>query len=587
TLTQSGTAGGVGIVVVSASLQAGSDLSLIQNGTLVETNGSAFGLSFYAAENNNGTGAVRLAAGRSSLVTLKTNNNDLLFGGVDKFAVTSGAVRIDLGRAAMTSSRESTPPTGGYSLKARGLAVYYTGATSGNNATIDIGSGSFTFVNDKRSVTSAVTLNNSSTAAADWGSGLGTLSFANGTATSTGGLTLKTTGGLSSINNQGVVYGGAVTVSGVGNGVTAGAASDLRYIEGTTVIVATSASSFSGSLALVGSAIAVSTSLSTRNSGDLMLAQTGSAAMAGISLSGATLTVDRDLIVIQSGRAVGAGIAATQSTLTAKGVLSLSQSGTEGADGVIHDNSNLSLTGSQILLSANLTVTGNLGLTATRGSVWQDSAKAITARTLTGSGFDGFIMGGANKFTSLGAITNRGTAGVLVKNSQALSILAGTIAGGTGGVMIVTPGYDLTLGGAVTVTGTYLRLDLGSGKFLGGANSLTASGLAVYHTSAAANNTGSIAVGSGAFTRVIDNRSTTAATVLDNINSFTAPVTAGLTVTGTGNLTGIGAVYGGTVEIRGVTTGAAKDLRYIEGTGVGVTIPTVEPPLTALTAASG
>ena len=136
-------------------------------------------------------------------------------------------------------------------------------------------------------------------------------------------------------------------------------------------------------------------------------------------------------------------------------------------------SSSLTLIGSQIVINANITLRsgGNLTLTTTRASVWQDPTTVITAGTLSGAGVDGFTLNGANQFSAIGAITNSGSAGISVKNDTALTINAGTIDGGKGGVMILAPNYDVTLGGAVTVKGRYLRLDMGSaGKLLGGGN---------------------------------------------------------------------------------------------------------------------
>ncbi|MCX8500167.1 MAG: hypothetical protein ORO03_00495, partial [Alphaproteobacteria bacterium] len=244
-------------------------------------------------------------------------------------------------------------------------------------------------------------------------------------------------------------------------------------------------------------------------------------------------------------------------------------------------SNSLTLTGSQIILKANLTVLGSLTLTSTRASVWQDPSKVITATTVSGSSVDGFSLGGANLFGNIGTITNSGSAGILVKNAKALTINAGTIDGGTGGVMILAPNFDVTLGGAVTVKGSYLRLDMGN-KNLKGGQTIDASGLDVYYTSATTGNSGTISVDIGSFTFVNDMRSVTTAKILNDsstssdwgtgLGTLTSGTAVnGLTVTSSGAASTInnqGVVYGGTVKIQGISTGAAKDLRYIEGTGV-------------------
>ena len=79
----------------------------------------------------------------------------------------------------------------------------------------------------------------------------------------------------------------------------------------------------------------------------------------------------------------------------------------------------LTLTGSQIVIynAINMRAGANLTLNATRSSVWQHPNFAITAATLSGTSVDGFALGGANLITNLGAVTNSGTAGILVKNT--------------------------------------------------------------------------------------------------------------------------------------------------------------------------
>ncbi|MCX8501090.1 MAG: filamentous hemagglutinin N-terminal domain-containing protein, partial [Alphaproteobacteria bacterium] len=263
-------------------------------------------------------------------------------------------------------------------------------------------------------------------------------------------------------------------------------------------------------------------------------------------------------------------------------------------------SSSLTLIGSQIILKANLLVLGSLPLNATRASVWQDPTVIMTAPTVSGSSVDGFALSGANQFDAIGTITNSGTAGILVKNAKALTINAGTIDGGRGGVMVLAPNFNLTLGGAVTVKGSYLRVDMGTGGLLSTGNqTLTANGLDVYFTSAtaASANSATIAVGSGSFTFVNDKRTMVTVTALDNntasntatigwgtgLGSLTSGTASasGLTVTTTGAAATInnqGVVYGGTVAINGITAAAssgANSLRYIEGIGVAVTVASV------------
>ncbi|MCX8502149.1 MAG: filamentous hemagglutinin N-terminal domain-containing protein, partial [Alphaproteobacteria bacterium] len=239
-------------------------------------------------------------------------------------------------------------------------------------------------------------------------------------------------------------------------------------------------------------------------------------------------------------------------------------------------SNSLTLKGAQIVINANITMRsgGNLILTASRASVWQDPTKVITANTVGGSSVDGFALGGANKINALGAISHSGTAGILVRNAQALTVNAGTIDGGKGGVMIRTPGFDLTLGGSVAVRGSYLRLDVGGSNRILGGHTLTWSGGDVYYTSAAAGNALTLALGSSNFVFVTDSRAISAEQTITNATALPADFTTagtGLTITASGTTTGKGLVYGGSVTIDGVTTGAARDLRYIEGADLSVT----------------
>ncbi|MCX8500194.1 MAG: filamentous hemagglutinin N-terminal domain-containing protein, partial [Alphaproteobacteria bacterium] len=247
----------------------------------------------------------------------------------------------------------------------------------------------------------------------------------------------------------------------------------------------------------------------------------------------------------------------------------------------LNGTTGLTLIGSQIILKANISLLGSLTLTSTRASVWQEPNTVITATTLSGSSVDGFVLGGLNRFSHIGAITNSGGGGIWVKNSQAVTLDAGTLDGGSGGVAILAPGFDVTLGGAVTVKGSFLRLDSGSGRLLGG-QTLTATGLDVFYTSAKLGNDATIAVGSGSFTLVHDERAVTAEKTLNNGSTaadwdsgfgafVSGTATGGLTVTTSGLVGTInhqGVVYGGTVIIDGVASGAARSLRYVEGTGV-------------------
>ena len=246
-------------------------------------------------------------------------------------------------------------------------------------------------------------------------------------------------------------------------------------------------------------------------------------------------------------------------------------------------SNSLTLNGAQIVIKANITMAsgGNLILTATRASVWQDPTTVITANSISGSGVDGFTLNGLNKFTNIGMITNHGSAGISVKNNQALNILGGvTLDGGTGGVSILTRGFDLTLNGALTVKGSFLRLDLGGSNKILGSQTITATGMDGFVTTATSGNAATINLGTGNFIFVTDNRATTTATTINNSSSLPTAFTvagSGLTITAA-STNGQGVVYGGLVDIQGITsTSAVKDLRYIEGRGITVSGPVADP----------
>ncbi|MDI9409389.1 MAG: filamentous hemagglutinin N-terminal domain-containing protein [Candidatus Pacebacteria bacterium] len=285
-------------------------------------------------------------------------------------------------------------------------------------------------------------------------------------------------------------------------------------------------------------------------------------------------------------------IDATTGTGTGRGLITVTDPILAATTG----SNSLTLNGAQIIINANITMASgaNLILTSTRASVWQDPTTVITAATISGEGYDGFTLNGANIITTIGTITNHGGAGISVKNAQNLAISGTTLDGGNGGVSILTPGYDLTLSNSLTVKGSFLRLDMGgSNKILGG-QTITASGLDGFVTTATSGNGVTLNLGSGGFTYVTDARAQTGAVTLFG-SAFTATNSAaawganalttnsprlttitlassGITVTAN-STSGQGIVYGGTVDIEGVDSTAANpvaNLTYIEGTGVAV-----------------
>ncbi|MCX8500411.1 MAG: filamentous hemagglutinin N-terminal domain-containing protein, partial [Alphaproteobacteria bacterium] len=127
----------------------------------------------------------------------------------------------------------------------------------------------------------------------------------------------------------------------------------------------------------------------------------------------------------------------------------------------------------------------NLSLNSV-GRIRADSA-VLTVGALTATASQGQIfLNGANAIATLGSLT-AGAGDITVRNSAALSVAAGASWSAPNGVTVILGGGDLTLNGATSVAGKYLRLDLGGGAMLGG-QSLTANGVAVFYTSALAGN---------------------------------------------------------------------------------------------------
>ena len=222
-----------GIQINTATVTAGGNLSVINN--------NAYKITLSATSTAVGMG-VSLVTGTNNWVKLQTRVLGVMLSTANNFTVTSGSLRLDFGKLGTLNSIGGT----NFTLNAAGSDVYFTGNTGAHTATIAVGSGSFTFVNDKRDTTTETVLGNTAIASV---AGLGSL--VSGTAT--GGLTVTTTGVVATINRQGVVYGGTVTI----NGVTTGNAMNFTYIEGTKIEVPTTAtaSTFAGPLALVANGV--------------------------------------------------------------------------------------------------------------------------------------------------------------------------------------------------------------------------------------------------------------------------------------------------------------------------------------------
>ncbi|MCX8500491.1 MAG: hypothetical protein ORO03_02175, partial [Alphaproteobacteria bacterium] len=288
--------------------------------------------------------------------------------------------------------------------------VYYTSATSGNAANIAVGGGSFTFVNNKRSTTTATTLTDSSTSSV-WGTGLGTMSLTTvGTikSASGGGLTIETNAAAtaSAVNQQGVVFGGLVTV----DGVTTGGARDLRWIEGTAVGVLNNASTFAGKLVLASSggaitapdsssaAILIGANLSSASTTDanqsLTLLQYGTAGGHGTFLN-STVNFGGNVMLVQTGSVTGSGIYLSSGNNTSPivssgaGSIGLYQGAVAGGSGIwlngallttLAANANLVLRQSAAAGSHGISVSATL---RTKGSLTLSQSGSVVGNAIT------------------------------------------------------------------------------------------------------------------------------------------------------------------------------------------------------------
>ncbi|MDI9409083.1 MAG: filamentous hemagglutinin N-terminal domain-containing protein, partial [Candidatus Pacebacteria bacterium] len=369
------------------------------------------------------------------------------------------------------------------------------------------------------------------------------------------------------------------TTSGDGGFVEVSGKNTLNY-NGLVNTLATNGKT--GTLLLDPTDITISSGTNSVTNSAGTMTGTGTAATSIVNIGRLETALGTSNVIIDANAGTGTGsgkitVAEAISAATA-GSYSLTLRGgqiTINAGITMRSNANLILNGTAINISSDITLagTGTLTLNASIYSVWQNAGSVITARSVSGSAVDGFILNGANKITTLGAITNSAVGGIVVKNSQALAIASGiTLNGGKGGVSILTPGYDLTLNGALTVRGSFLRLDAGA-NILKGGHTITATGLDVLVTSATTGNAASLTLGAGNFIYVTDNRSTITATTINNSTALPTAfdiAASGLTVTAA-STNGQGLVYGGTVDIQGITsTSAAKDLRYIEGKAITV-----------------
>ena len=182
------------------------------------------------------------------------------------------------------------------------------------------------------------------------------------------------------------------------------------------------------------------------------------------------------------------------------------------------------------------------------GDIWLDAAVGYDFTSIVSTGGSILFVGGASSFS--GAVTLK------AKNFVSYSVA----------------GSDLTLAGDWTVSGSYLRLDVGGSNKILGNKAIQWSGGEVYYTSAAANNAVTLNLGKSEFVFVTDNRATVDATTIDDTTVLPTAFTvagSGVTINTTGSKTGKGVIFGSGVFINTIgSTSPSHRLRYIEGTQI-------------------
>ncbi|MCX8501058.1 MAG: hypothetical protein ORO03_05125, partial [Alphaproteobacteria bacterium] len=353
-------------------------------------------------------------------------NNHITLGGA--VTILGSYLRLDAGTMNLK---------GGYTITALGLDVYYTSAKTGNAAIIAVGSGSFTFVNDKRAEAGDLTLNSGANSGG-WGTGLGDL--VSGTAV--GGLTVTTTGDDSTIRYQGLVRSGGVEIQALSTD-----SAKLRYIEGAGVGVFGFGAAASGSLMLVSSGSGFSITGSGCACGITILTHLFSGTGgSGYGSNGNPITL------IQTGLVNDDGIRIKQASndgaiqnLSVAGNLTITQFGRSNADGIYVENFALKAAG-------NIVAT-QVGAATVAGIRFKGGSKAIAGGSLTllQSGISAVGIALMYNAVPIGLTANDG---LLLRTMNTSLVLYGATAG-TNVLIIESAKTTIDLG-----RGTIASLDL-------------------------------------------------------------------------------------------------------------------------------
>ncbi|MDI9409458.1 MAG: filamentous hemagglutinin N-terminal domain-containing protein [Candidatus Pacebacteria bacterium] len=500
----------VGIELYNSNLTSGGDLTLIHDGEVGQhsffLNGSINLTSsgdvnllqlgtamtdalFYSDASLTNSKHLTITAGGATTnwITIKTNNQILELVNPDPIQFRNGQVRIDLGTSRLSGTHQV--------IDASDTIVYYSGATSGMNATLNLASGGLVFVKDRSAVTGPVVLD--STVTADdamigWGSGF---NFS-GSGTTTGSVTsftnngftvtIDSSGALSNVQNLGVVYGGAVEIS----SLSSAAASELFYISGSSISVTTGTSQFNHGLVLNsrGGAINLGANLSLQ--GELQIKTQGG----NLSLASSIVTSGGALYLnLGNGQLISNG----NSLTTGNKNLTLNAA---AVTGVTSDSASLFNLGTGTYFDTKTNQIGVLAAgksiiyysdsgtgTAIEGVDWHPISELagqdhfttgvargnVTADTTKGSFVTVSHSGGIVLYGDIG-FYGLGSTGTAVSQSNAIEIRGGSliIIGSnsfSGNLNITSQGIrqaanaSLTVGGVLTVTSTGGDISLGNG----------------------------------------------------------------------------------------------------------------------------
>ncbi|MCX8501109.1 MAG: hypothetical protein ORO03_05390 [Alphaproteobacteria bacterium] len=325
-------------------------------------------------------------------MSLSTHSQTLQLFQADGFTVTARRLEISLGTGEFSSFRVGAG-TGNLTLNALGSEVIFSGAVSGNDATIAVGSGSFAFVKTLRDDSRAVTIDNATSLA---GLGLGGLVYG-GKVGSRSLADLTITGSRdAALQGLGLVLGGALTI----DGLSSSDARSLNHFEAAAITIANGASSFTAGLTLASAG------------------KISQAAGASLTVTGGDLTVTRSRAIALTN---GGNHISSLGSLTASGSIAV----TNDSDMVLGGDISTSGTGSTIVIALN----NAARLSLSRAIVSRGGAVTIDLGDRGGGTYDS-LKGAAATTAGFSWTTS----------NQSVTITVGTVQAGTGTVFALGSG---------------------------------------------------------------------------------------------------------------------------------------------------